>query len=88
MTLSLIHIYFERAALVHFAGRLDLPTPHLLGHGEREGWPYLLLSRLPGVPLIQVWSGLGEPQCLQALHAIGRLAAQAHACLLYTSRCV
>ena len=73
------HCDFERAALVHFAGRLGLPTPHLLGHGERDGWPYLLISRLPGVPLIQVWPGLCEQQCQQALHDIGRLAAQAHA---------
>ena len=73
------HCDFERAALTHFAGRLGLPTPNLLGHGEREGWPYLLISRLPGVPLIQVWPGLAESQCLQALHAIGHLAAQAHA---------
>lgn len=73
------HCEFERAALVHFAGRLGLPTPRLLGQGEREGWPYLLLSRLTGRPLIQVWPGLSEAQRLQALRDIGSLAAQAHA---------
>ncbi len=72
------HCDFERAALAHFAGRLGLPTPHLLTGGERDGWPYLVISRLPGVPLAQVWAGLAEPQRLQALHDIGRLAAQAH----------
>lgn len=73
------HCDFERAALPHFEGRLGLPTPRLLGSGQRDGWPYLVISRLAGVPLVQVWSSLTEPQRLLALHAIGRLAAQAHA---------
>lgn len=73
------HCDFERAALGHFAGRLSLPTPYLLGQGDRDGWPYLLLSRLPGQPLSQVWPGLSEPQRLQTLHDIGGLAVQAHA---------
>lgn len=73
------HCDFERAALSHFEGRLGLPTPRLLGTGQRDGWPYLVIGRLAGVPLVQVWSALTEPQRLQALRDIGRLAAQAHA---------
>jgi hygromycin-B 7''-O-kinase len=73
------HCDFERAALVHFAGRLGLPTPQLLGVGEHDGWPYLLISRLPGLPLVQVWPGRSERQRQQVLGDIGRLAAQAHA---------
>ncbi len=72
------HCDFERAALAHFAGRLSLPTPQLLGTGQRDGWPYLVISRLAGVPLVRAWPALTEPQRLLALRDVGRLAAQAH----------
>lgn len=73
------HFEFEWAALAHFQGRLGLPTPRLLARGERDGWPYLVISRLAGEPLVRHWPALEEAQRLQALYDIGRLAAQAHA---------
>src|SRR5436190_23457539 len=42
----------ERALLAHVAGRLPVATPEILADGELEGWPYLVLSRIAGAPLV------------------------------------
>lgn len=43
----------EVLAAVH--GRLPTPTPQVQATGEHDGWGYLLMSRLPGIPLDTVW---------------------------------
>ncbi len=73
------HFAYERAALVHVHGRLSLPTPELLAEGEFEGWPYLVMSRLPGQTLEHGWAGCSAAEKLALLHAIGRVAAELHA---------
>ncbi len=44
------HFEFERAMLGHLQGRLTLPTPHLVDSAEHAGWPYLVMTQLPGRP--------------------------------------
>lgn len=39
----------ERAALEAVHGRLGVATPEVLAHGEVEGWPYLVIPRLPAI---------------------------------------
>lgn len=73
------HFTFECAALQRLAGRLSVPTPRLLATGEREGWPYLLMTQLAGVPLTAVWPGLDEDGKCALLAQLGALAAQVHA---------
>ena len=73
------HFEFEVAALQRLAGRLDVPTPALVALGEREGWPYHVITQLRGEPLTQVWPGLDESAKCDVLAAIGRVAAQVHA---------
>jgi hygromycin-B 7''-O-kinase len=73
------HFEFERAALVQLGGRLQVPTPQLLHSGEREGWPWLLMTQLHGQPLTAVWQALSEPHKCLLLHSLGALAAQVHA---------
>jgi hygromycin-B 7''-O-kinase len=70
------HFLFERAALRQVQGQLSLPTPALLASGDHGGWPYLVISFLPGVPLVQRWSGLPEATRCQVLRQIGQVAAQ------------
>jgi hygromycin-B 7''-O-kinase len=41
--------------LAALAGQLPVPTPHVHAAGEHDGWGYVLMSRLPGVPLDTVW---------------------------------
>jgi hygromycin-B 7''-O-kinase len=73
------HFAYERAALAHVHGRLSLPTPELLAEGEFEGWPYLVMQRLPGQTLEHGWADLNEAEKGALLHSIGRVAAELHA---------
>src|SRR3954451_7977308 len=38
----------ERGSLTQLAGRLDLAIPEIVVEGERDGWPYLVITRLAG----------------------------------------
>lgn len=73
------HFEFERAMLGHLHGRLSLPTPRLVDSAEHAGWPYLVMSLLPGTPLDRVWPTLQQPERCAVLRTIGRLAAEVHA---------
>ena len=78
-------VYFEErdreaAALGALHQRLPIPTPAVRGKGELQGWGYLLMDRLRGAHLTEVWPELSEQdrtalatklgQALRALHAI------------------
>ena len=81
------HFEFECALLARFCGRfggrfdgrLQVPTPVLLKTGEREGWPWLLMSQLAGEPLTAAWPALSEPAKRELLSTLGALAAEVHA---------
>lgn len=72
------HFGFECAALAALQGRLPVPTPKLLATGERDGWPYLVMSQLAGDGLVSVWPTLDEAQRSALLYDLGALAAQVH----------
>src|ERR1043166_2357909 len=40
----------ERAALAQLAGQLSIAIPQIVAEGERDGWPYLVMTRLPAPP--------------------------------------
>lgn len=73
------HCEFERGALRALQGRLTLPTPDLVATGERDGWPWQLMTQLPGRTLDHVWPELDEVLKCSVLQAIGRTAAEVHA---------
>ena len=73
------HFEFERAMLGHLQGRLSLPTPRLVDSAEHAGWPYLVMTQLPGTPLDRVWPTLQQHERCAVLRTIGRLAAEVHA---------
>ena len=73
------HFEFERAMLERLHGRLRLPTPRLLGSGEREGWPFIVMTQLAGEPLTGSWPTMPEAQRLELLRTLGALAAEVHA---------
>jgi hygromycin-B 7''-O-kinase len=62
------------------AGRLPIPTPAVRATGERDGWAYVLMDRLAGRPLTEVWAGVDRAgrdsladqlgEALAALHAV------------------
>ena len=73
------HFEYERAMLARVGGRLQLATPLLLKSGERDGWPWLLMTQLHGQPLTTVWPALNESQKCELLRTLGALAAEVHA---------
>jgi hygromycin-B 7''-O-kinase len=73
------HFEFEHAMLQQLHGRLRVPTPELLADGQRDGWPYLVMTQLAGEPLTASWPRMNEAQRCALLHDIGALAAQVHA---------
>lgn len=50
----------ERATLRALAGRVRIAIPELVCDGEREGWPYLIMTRLTGELASDVWPGMAE----------------------------
>ena len=45
----------ERAVLRHLRG---LQTPEVVAEGELEGWPYLIITAIPGRPVEGIWGEL------------------------------
>lgn len=41
----------ERLVLDKLTGRPELPVPQLLAESEIEGWPYMIMRAVPGIPL-------------------------------------
>ena len=65
----------ERAALQFLRG---LPTPELVALGEIEGWPYLVMTLVPGAPAEEIWSDLTDPQRIDIARQLGELMKRLH----------
>jgi hygromycin-B 7''-O-kinase len=66
----------ERGSLTQLRGRLSIPIPEILFEGERDGWPYLVVTRLPGIVGSKVWPSLPEDQKERVLFQIGATIAE------------
>ncbi|WP_375312123.1 aminoglycoside 3'-phosphotransferase/choline kinase family protein [Bradyrhizobium sp. A5] len=77
----LLHAQFvsERGSLTQLAGRLSLPIPEIIAEGERDGWPYLVITRLAGTLGAEVWPSLPEQQKERVLRQIGEAIAAVQA---------
>lgn len=65
----------ERGSLMQLKGWLDLPIPEIVAEGERDGWPYLVITRLAGTLGSEVWPQLAEAQKERVLRQIGETIA-------------
>ncbi|WP_042336447.1 aminoglycoside phosphotransferase family protein [Bradyrhizobium sp. DOA9] len=65
----------ERAALTQLKGRVPLPIPEIVAEGMRDGWPYLIITRLAGTLGSEVWPQLPEDQKERLLRQIGETIA-------------
>lgn len=65
----------ERGSLTQLNGRLHLPVPEIVAEGERNGWPYLIITRLAGTLGSDVWPSLPEAQKERVLRQIGETIA-------------
>jgi hygromycin-B 7''-O-kinase len=70
----------EATVLEHVAGKLSIATPQIEARGDLEGWPYLVTTRVRGVPIDTLWPDLdasargvlatGLGAAIRSLHAI------------------
>ena len=65
----------ERGSLTQLAGRLHLPIPEIVAEGTRDGWPYLVITRLAGTLGSEAWPSLPEGQKERLLRQIGETIA-------------
>lgn len=74
---QLVHQFVsERAALAQLAGRLRVAIPQVAVEGARDGWPYLVMTRLSGTVGNEVWSDLTEPEAERVIGALGAVIAE------------
>jgi hygromycin-B 7''-O-kinase len=66
----------ERASLSQLRGRVSVPIPEIVFEGERDGWPYLVITRLRGVLGAEAWPTLPEDQKERVLGQIGETIAE------------
>lgn len=67
----------ERTVLEALHG--TLPTPAVKDAGERDGWGWLLMERLPGRTLAEAWPELSTEDRGRIVHELGELLATLHA---------
>lgn len=63
----------ERTSLLTLEGELELEIPDVIAAGEREGWSYLIMTRLSGQVGEKVWPTLRDDQKERILGQIGDL---------------
>jgi hygromycin-B 7''-O-kinase len=78
----------EVAALRAIEGRLPVETPRVLATGEIDGWPYLVMTRLPGQPanarwvarrpVDEPWRRIPRADQLRVAEEVGRAVAALH----------
>jgi hygromycin-B 7''-O-kinase len=66
----------ERGALAQLRGRLRIAIPEIVVEGERDGWPYLVITRLPGILGADAWPSLPEADKERVLAEIGETIAE------------
>jgi hygromycin-B 7''-O-kinase len=66
----------ERGSLAQLRGRVGIAVPEIVAEGERDQWPYLVITRLAGVLGAQIWPDLPEQDKERVLRQIGETIAE------------
>jgi hygromycin-B 7''-O-kinase len=66
----------ERISLSQLHGRLGVSVPEIVLEGERDQWPYLVITRLSGVLGTEAWPALPEDEKERVLGQIGETIAE------------
>lgn len=69
----------ERLVLEALSGAIGLGVPTVRAAGAIEGWPYLVLARLPGVSIGRVWQTIAPDDQRPIARRIGQVIARIHA---------
>jgi len=73
------HASIEARALAAVQGRLPIPTPRLIAADAHDGWPYVLMSQLPGRRLVDAWPALTIAERDAMADQLGEAVAALHA---------
>ena len=65
----------EAQYLSWMEGRLPVASPAVVAVGDLEGWGYIVMSRLPGLPLSEARADMAPADLVQVAIEAGRLAA-------------
>lgn len=63
---------FETAGLKSVAGRLSVKTPEVIAEGIIEGYPYIILTDVPGEPIKYAWPKLQTRDQEQVIRAMAK----------------
>lgn len=69
----------DRSVATYIYGKLPVTTPHIYAHGELEGWPYIVMSRLKGTYLMDIWDSMDYSNQHAIVISLGKLLASLHA---------
>jgi len=59
-------------------GKLGVVTPQVRAHGELSGWPYVVMDRIRGRPLSELWPRLDSGERHRLAHDLGELCRALH----------
>ncbi len=68
----------ETAILRGVHGALPVQTPEVIATGDLDGWPYFIMTRVPGVAVGEVWETRPFESRRDFAAQLGRLTAQLH----------
>ena len=71
---------YEIAGLKLVAGRLSVKTPEIVGHGFIEGWPYIILTEVPGDAIKSIWDKLDVPDQTVVIKSMARTIKEIAVC--------
>ncbi|MCP3917166.1 MAG: aminoglycoside phosphotransferase family protein [bacterium] len=69
----------EARLLETVAGKLSVATPRALATGTLDGWPYVLMSLVAGIPIGNAWAETDATDHVRLATDLGRLTAELHA---------
>jgi hygromycin-B 7''-O-kinase len=69
----------EKIVLQHLQDKLSIATPKLEHVGEIAGWPYLIMTRLQGTLLEELWKDLNHGNKIIIMQELGALIREMHA---------
>lgn len=73
--------YRRETAALEFAAtvKLGIETPQIVHTGELEGWSYLVMTQLAGVPMREVWAEIEASDRLEIVSRLGGAMRKLHA---------
>lgn len=74
------HDQFTSDLLVmkHLEGKLPVKTPTIECAGEFDGWPYIIMTKLPGTLLETLWETLDHSNKIVIIRELGALIREVH----------